>query len=153
MVSIKYCDPLWSGGYFLSIQMKKMYFKYHELLLILYFWSFKTSLVIFMEITITHFHLVPKFLRFYSYVSNFIFPLHIFSCWFLAYLNVWGLVWIHIMSPITLTVTLTVISNAILRHIIFMSLFILSIKMMNRVESVIEFYSKSLENTLQVDTY
>ena len=57
------------------------------------------------------------------------------------------------MSPITLTVTLTVISNAILRHIIFMSLFILSIKMMNRVESVIEFYSKSLENTLQVDTY
>ena len=57
------------------------------------------------------------------------------------------------MSPITLTVTLTVIPNATLRHILFMSLFTLSIKMMNRVEPVIEFYRKSLENTLQVDTY
>lgn len=57
------------------------------------------------------------------------------------------------MSPITLTVTLTVISNASLRHILFMSLFTLPLKMMNRVEPVIEFYSKSLENTLQVDTY
>ena len=57
------------------------------------------------------------------------------------------------MSPITLTVTLTVISNTILRHILFMSLFTLSIKMMNRVEPVIEFYSKLLQNTLQVDTY
>ena len=129
-----------------------MCFRYRELLLMLYFWSFRTSLVIFMGITVTHFHLIPKLLRFYSYVANFIFSLHTFSCWFLAYLNEWGLVWILIMSPITLTVTLTVISNATLRHILFMSLFTLSIKMMNRVEPVIEFYSKSLENTLQVDT-
>lgn len=41
-----------------------------------------------------------------------------------------------------------------LRHIIFMSLFILSIKMMNGVESVIEFYNQiTLKNTLRFDTY
>lgn len=51
----------------------------------------------------------------------------------------------------TLTVALIFVSNTILR-ILFMCLFKSSIKMLKRVEPIIEFYSKLLEDTLQVDT-
>lgn len=77
-VSIEYYDLY---GDFLSVQMKNCVLDtmtYYFLML--YFWSFKTSLVVFTGITVTLFHLVPKLLMIYSYVSEFIFYFHLFSC-------------------------------------------------------------------------
>lgn len=81
-VSIEYYDLY---GDFLSVQMKNCVLDtmtYYFLML--YFWSFKTSLVVFTGIMVTLFHLVPKLSRIYSYVSILLSP---FFMLILAYLN------------------------------------------------------------------